>query len=139
MTTPAYIRRWAPTKAFIKAGCDSPWRSREKKVNMPSNLLGPLISSKTRLNLLLRFFLNQNLIGYLHGLSKDLDENTNRVRLELNRLKEAGLPSAEEQGRRKVCSVNTAHPLTTDLSNMLRKVTGIDQLVDPVVSRMEIR
>ena len=103
---------------------------------MPSNLLGPLITSKTRLKLLLRFFLNQNLSGYLQGLSKELDENTNSVRVELNRLEEADLLSAEEQGRRKVYSVNTAHPLTTDLSNMLRKVTGIDQLVDRVVSRI---
>ncbi|MDC0082932.1 ArsR family transcriptional regulator [Schleiferiaceae bacterium] len=103
---------------------------------MPSNLLGPLITSKTRLKLLLRFFLNQNLSGYLQGLSKELSENTNSVRVELNRLEEAGLLSAEEQGRRKVYSVNTAHPLTTDLSNMLRKVTGIDQLVDRVVSRI---
>lgn len=103
---------------------------------MPSNLLGPLITSKTRLKLLLRFFLNQNLSGYLQGLSKELDENTNSVRVELNRLEEAGLLLAQEQGRRKVYSVNTAHPLTTDLSNMLRKVTGIDQLVDRVVSRI---
>ena len=103
---------------------------------MPSNLLGPLITSKTRLKLLLRFFLNQNLSGYLQGLSRELDENTNSVRVELNRLEEAGLLSAEEQGRRKVYSVNTAHPLSSDLSNMLRKVTGIDQLVDRVVSRI---
>jgi len=103
---------------------------------MPSNLLGPLITSKTRIKLLLRFFLNQNLSGYLQGLSKELDENTNSVRVELNRLEQAGLLSAEEQGRRKVYSVNTAHPLSTDLSNMLRKVTGIDQMVDRVVSRI---
>ena len=103
---------------------------------MSSNLLEPLITSKTRLKLLLRFFLNQNLSGYLQGLSKELDENTNSVRIELNRLEQAGLLSAEEHGRRKVYSVNTAHPLTTDLSNMLRKVTGIDQLVDRVVLRI---
>jgi DNA-binding transcriptional ArsR family regulator len=100
------------------------------------NLLEPLITSKTRLKLLLRFFLNQNLSGYLQGLSKELDENTNSIRVELNRLEEAGLLTAEEQGRRKVYSVNTAHPLTTDLSNMLHKVTGIDQLVDRVVARI---
>jgi DNA-binding transcriptional ArsR family regulator len=104
---------------------------------MSSNLLGPLITSKTRLKLLLRFFLNQNLSGYLQGLSKELNENTNSVRVELNRLEEAGLLSAEEQGRRKVYSVNTAHPLSSDLSNMLRKVTGIDALVDRVVSRID--
>jgi predicted ArsR family transcriptional regulator len=103
---------------------------------MPSNLLGPLITSKTRLKLLLRFFLNQNLSGYLQVLSKELDENTNCVRVELNRLEEAGLLSAEEQGRRKIYNVNTARPLITDLSNMLSEMTGIDQLVDDVVSRI---
>lgn len=107
------------TEAFYKVGCDSPRRSHNKH-RMPSDLLGPLITSKTRFKLRLRFFLNQNLSGYLQGLSKELDENTNSVRIELNRLELAGLLSAVEQGRRKVFSVNTAHPLTTDLLNMLR-------------------
>lgn len=103
---------------------------------MSSNLLRPLITSKTRLKLLVRFFLNQDLSGYLQSLSKELNENTNSVRVELNRLEKASLLSAEKQGRRKVYSVNTEHPLSTDLSNMLRKVTGIDALVDRVVSRI---
>lgn len=107
-----------------------------KKSHISSNLLGPLITSKTRLKLLLRFFLNQNLSGYLQGLSKELEENTNSVRVELNRLKEAGLLSVKEQGRRKVYSVNNSHPLAIDLFNMLRKVTGIEQMLDRVVTRI---
>ena len=107
-----------------------------KKGYMPSKLLGPLITSKIWLKLLLRFFLNQNLSGDLQGLSKALDENTNSVRLEPNRLQEVRLLSVEEQGRRRVYSVNTARPLTTELSNMLRKVIGIDVVVDCVVSRI---
>jgi DNA-binding transcriptional ArsR family regulator len=135
-TTPVNIRRWAQLpKLSFKLNVTHRGEA-TKKSHMPSNLLGPLITSKTRLKLLLRFFLNQNLSGYLQGLSKELGENTNSVRVELNRLEEAGLLSAEEQGRRKVYSVNTTHPLTTDISNMLRKVTGIDALVDRVVSRI---
>ena len=64
------------------------------------NLLGPLITSKTRLKLLSRFFLNQNLSGYLQGLSKELDENTNSIRVELNRLEAAGLLASELEGRK---------------------------------------
>ena len=56
--------------------------------------------------------------------------------MELNRLEEVGLLSAQEQGRRKLYSVNTDYPFTTELSNMLRKANGIDQLVDRVVSRI---
>ena len=103
---------------------------------MPSNLLGPLITSKTRLKLLLRFFVNQDLSGYLQGLSKELDENSNSVRVELNRLEEAGMLESELEGRRKLYRVNKNHPLTSDLTNMLRKVTGIDSLVERVVDRI---
>ena len=103
---------------------------------MPSNLLGPLITSKTRLKLLLRFFVNQDLSGYLQGLSKELDENSNSVRVELNRLEEAGMLEVELEGRRKLYRVNKNHPLTSDLTNMLRKVTGIDSLIERVVDRI---
>ena len=100
------------------------------------DLLGPLITSKTRLKLLLRFFLNQNLSGYLQGLSKELDENTNSIRVELNRLEQAGILSSELEGRRKLYRVNEQHPLTENLTNIVRKVTGVDALVDRVVVRL---
>ena len=103
---------------------------------MPSNLLGPLITSKTRLKLLLRFFVNQDLSGYLQGLSKELDENSNSIRVELNRLEEAGMLQTELDGRRKLYKVNKSHPLTSDITSMIRKVTGIEELVDRVVSRI---
>ena len=96
------------------------------------DLLGPLITSKTRLKLLLRFFLNQNLSGYLQGLSKELDENTNSIRVELNRLEAAGLLASELDGRRKLYRVNPSHPLTSDLTSIVRKVSGIDALVDRI-------
>jgi hypothetical protein len=100
------------------------------------DLLGPLITSKTRLKLLLRFFLNQNLSGYLQGLSRELDENTNSIRVELNRLEEAGLLESELEGRRKLYRVNPSHPLTSDLTSIVRKVSGIDALVDRVAGRL---
>jgi len=100
------------------------------------DLLGPLITSKTRLKLLLRFFLNQNLSGYLQGLSKELDENTNSIRVELNRLEQAGLLASELEGRKKLYRVNDSHPLTVDLTSIVRKVSGIDALVDKVVDNL---
>jgi len=104
---------------------------------MPANLLGPLITSKTRLKLLLRFFVNQDLSGYLQGLSKELDENSNSVRVELNRLEEAGMLRSELEGRRKLYRVNKKHPLTSDLTTMLRKVTGIDTILERVISKVQ--
>jgi predicted transcriptional regulator len=99
-------------------------------------LLAPLITSKTRLKLLTRFFLNQSVDGYLQGLSKELDENTNSIRLELNRLEKAGLLASKTKGRRKLYSVNTSHPLTSDLTSIVRKVSGIDVLVERVTANL---
>jgi hypothetical protein len=107
-----------------------------KNYSIPIDLLGPLITSKTRLKLLLRFFLNHNLSGYLQGLSKELDENTNSIRVELNRLEQAGILSSELEGRRKLYRVNEQHPLTENLTNIVRKVTGVDALIDRVVGRL---
>jgi len=100
------------------------------------DLLGPLITSKTRLKLLLRFFLNQNLSGYLQGLSKELDENTNSIRVELNRLEEAGMLNSTLEGRRKLYHVNALHPLASDITSIVRKVAGIDAVIDRVVENL---
>ena len=99
-------------------------------------LLAPLITSKTRLKLLTRFFLNQSVDGYLQGLSKELDENTNSIRVELNRLEKAGLLASKTKGRRKLYSVDTSHPLTSDLTSIVRKVSGIDALVERVTANL---
>jgi len=83
-----------------------------RNLPMPTNLLGPLITSKTRLKLLLRFFVNQDLSRYLQGLSKELKKNSNSVRVELNRLEQGGMLQSEMEGRRKLYRVNKTHPLT---------------------------
>ena len=120
---------------FPRVQWDSQRRSRKTKLGT-IELLAPLITSKTRLKLLTRFFLNQSVDGYLQGLSKELDENTNSIRLELNRLEKAGLLASQTNGRRKLYSVNTSHPLTSDLTSIVRKVSGIDALVERVTANL---
>ena len=88
------------------------------------------------MKLLLRFLLNHNLSGYLQGLSKELNENTNSIQVELNRLEEAGILSFELEGRRKLYRANEQHPLTEDLTNIVCKLTSVDALVDRVVGRL---
>ena len=39
-------------------------------------------------------------------------------------------------GRRKLYRVNPSHPLTSDLTSIVRKVSGIDALVDRIVGRL---
>jgi hypothetical protein len=76
------------------------------------------------------------LSGYLQGLSKELQENTNSIRVELNRLEEAGMLNSTLEGRRKVYSVNPLHPLASDISSIVRKVAGIDTVIDRVVENL---
>ena len=121
--------------SFLRVRWDSQRRSRKTKLGT-IELLAPLITSKTRLKLLTRFFLNQSVDGYLQGLSKELNENTNSIRLELNRLEKAGLLASKTKGRRKLYSVNTSHPLTSDLTSIVRKVSGIDALVERVTANL---
>ena len=61
-------------------------------------MLDALITSKTRVRLLVKFFLNPTMKSYLRELASEFEESTNSVRLELNRLKEAGLLESEAKG-----------------------------------------
>ena len=99
-------------------------------------MLESLITSKTRTRLLLKFFLNPGTSAYLRGLADEFGESTNGVRVELNRLSEAGLLTSSEEGRTKVYRANTSHPLFPELQRIAAKTLGIDQVVEQVISRL---
>ena len=99
-------------------------------------VLDTLISSKTRLKLVLKFFLNSNTKAYLRGLEEEFGESTNAIRLELNKFEEAGLLASESEGNKKVYQANAKHPFYKDLHQILLKFTGLDQIIDRVIGRL---
>lgn len=99
-------------------------------------MLDTLITSKTRIKLLLRFFLNSSTSSYLRNLEADFDESTNSIRLELNRFEKAGLLVSGKEQNRKVYKANTRHPLFPDINNILRKYVGFDQIIDKVLGHL---
>ena len=99
-------------------------------------MIESLITSKTRIRLLLKFFLNSSTKAYLRGLEAELGESTNAIRLELNRFEQAGLLTSYSQGNRKFFSANTTHPLFPDIQSLMRKHLGIDQLVEQVINQL---
>lgn len=99
-------------------------------------MLDALIQSKTRLKLLLRFFLNPESEAYLRGLAQEFGESTNAVRVELNRFEEAGLIVPHKEGNKKVFQVNTDHPMYSDLQRIAFKHFGLDQIVENVVKKL---
>ena len=106
------------------------------QVNSLAIKLDSLITSQTRVKLLLRFFLNPENRSYLRELADEFGESTNSVRVELNRLTEAGLLNSFDEGRTKVYRANTNHPLFPEIHSMVRKFTGIDQLIPQVLSKL---
>lgn len=70
-------------------------------------MLETLITSKTRIKLLTKFFLNPQARAYLRGLKETFGESGKAVRLELNRFEHAGLLCSEMEGNRKVYTANT--------------------------------
>jgi hypothetical protein len=99
-------------------------------------MLESLITSKTRIKLLLKFFLNSNTTSYLRGLEPEFDESTNAIRQELNRFEKAGLLLSELQGNKKVYHANTSHPLFSDINSLLLKHVGLDKIIDKVISKL---
>ena len=99
-------------------------------------MLNTLITSKTRINLLLKFFLNPGTKAYLRELAAEFGESTNSVRVELNRLTEAKLLKSTNLGRKIIYRANNKHNLFRDIQNVVRKFVGLDQLVEDLIKRL---
>ncbi len=99
-------------------------------------MIQTLISSKTRVKLLLKFFLNSDTKSYLRNLETEFGESTNAIRLELNKFEKAGMLLSELEGNRKYFKANTKHPLFKDLNNIVFKYIGLDWIVDYVVRKL---
>lgn len=101
-----------------------------------SLMLDTLITSKTRIKLLLKFFLNSKTSSYLRNLETEFGESTNSIRLELNKFEDAGLLKTSTSGNKKVFKANTKHPMFSDIQNILMKYTGLDKIIEQVVRRL---
>jgi predicted transcriptional regulator len=98
-------------------------------------MLDNLITSKTRLRLLVKFFLNAATEGYLRGLADELDENTNAIRKELNNLSEAGFIIRTEEGSRITYQANPTNPFFSILQQLVRKYVGLDEIIENIVGK----
>jgi hypothetical protein len=102
----------------------------------PPTILTSLITSKTRLKLLLKFFSRPDAVGHLRGLAEEFGDSTNSVRVELNKLEEAGLLLARAEGQKVVYEVNKSNPFYSDLVGMVSKFLGFDVLVAQILEQV---
>jgi len=99
-------------------------------------LLEALISNKTRIKLIIRFFINPNVRSYLRELGREFSESSNAVRLELNRFEEAGLIISEKVGNKKYYRANQNYPLFKELQQISMKHFGLDQVIENVIDKL---
>lgn len=99
-------------------------------------MLDSLITSRTRIKLLLKFFLNTNSESYLRNLEHEFGESSNGIRVELNRLEVAGLLTSRTQQNRKYFQANRSHPLFSDIHNILLKHIGLDRIIEDVIEKL---
>ena len=99
-------------------------------------MLGELITSKTRLRLLIKFFISQANRGYLNGLASEMGESTNAIRKELNHLQGAGYLEKVKVDNKVEYKANVKHPLFGVMQKVVFKHLGLEDVVDTVLERM---
>ena len=99
-------------------------------------MLDSLITSKTRLRLIIKFFLNIANKGYLNSLANEFGESTNSVRKELNNLSSAGYLEKKNQNNKVIYKANTSHPLFKIIQKIVHKHLGIEEILDSVLKQI---
>jgi hypothetical protein len=99
-------------------------------------MIEALITSKTRIRLLVKFFLNPATSAYLRELSEEFGESTNGIRLELNRMAKAGILDTQTKGKTILYQAKKSHPLFNEISGLVAKYMGIDKIVEDVVRKL---
>jgi len=99
-------------------------------------MLENLITSKTRVKLLLKFFLNYQNMCHLRGLEAEFGESSNSIRLELINLENAGLLNSTVKGNKKLYYANTNYPFFSEINGIIKKTVGIDVIIEKLTSRI---
>ena len=99
-------------------------------------MLNSLITSKTRLRMLIKFFVSAANSGYLNGLATEFNESTNSIRKELNNLSEAGYLQKSKENNKVIYNANTSHPMFDVLQKIVRQHLGLEEIVETVIKRI---
>lgn len=99
-------------------------------------MLESLITSKTRLRLLVKFFVNSKTQSHLRGLADEFGESTNAIRKELNNLTKAGILEKHTDKNKIAYQANITHPYFTNIQDIIRKYLGLDKLLEQILEKM---
>lgn len=91
--------------------------------------LNNLFISKVRIKILKYFLFNPDTPLHLRGIVREVQEEINAVRRELERLEAITMIMSESRGNRKYFFVNKSHPFYADLLAMFHKTFGLGGLI----------
>ena len=100
------------------------------------SIFSGLITSKTRIKILMRLFLNPKRHAYLRELANEFNASPSQVRDELRQLNEAGFLESHKNGRQIQYQANQKHPLFNELQSMVQKALGMDRILDSILERL---
>lgn len=95
-----------------------------------------LITSKMRVRILMRLFLNPDQKSYVRELVEEMDVSASQVSEELKNLSTTGLLITEKSGRQINYSANRDHPLYPELHSMVKKALGMDRILESILERL---
>jgi DNA-binding transcriptional ArsR family regulator len=91
--------------------------------------LSDLVVSRVRVSMLELFFNNPEEMYYVRQITREIKEEINAVRRELDRLLGAGILKSEQRGNRLYYSLNTRYLFYQELQQMVVKSTGLGQKI----------
>lgn len=103
---------------------------------MKTSLLSGLITSKTRIKILMRLFLNPDQSAYLRKLADEFSASPSQIKDELTQLSDADLLKSRRNGKQILFSANRDHPVFNELQSMVKKSLGMDRIVDSIIARL---
>jgi DNA-binding MarR family transcriptional regulator len=101
-----------------------------------TSIFSGLITSKTRIKILMRLFLNPTRQAYLRELADEFNTSPSQVREELRQLDEAGFLESHKNGRQILYHANQKHSLFSELQSMVQKALGMDRILDSILERL---
>ncbi len=97
-------------------------------------MLTELFTSRTRVSLLLKLFLNPNASSYLRELAREFGLSPNALKEELDSLSSAGYLEKEHKGNAIFYRANTEHPFFPEIHSMVKKYFGMDKILDQILN-----
>ncbi len=102
-------------------------------------MLKRLFTSTTRVKLLTIFLLNPDQEFFIRELTRELNEQINSIRRELDNLKKIGLLRTKEKNRKKYYTVNKNFLLLNELKSIIVKgISNKDEITRRVASFGEV-